>query len=88
MGTEASFLPTSHNKSQDDGRFERLCLKMPSTNAIKMSPYAKYMEDIVCNNRNICTRCINAMKLPEKKGDLGIPTIPCSIKKLCQICFV
>ena len=46
------------------------------------------MKDIVANKRKISNEAITTMladysfegKLPEKRGDPGIPTIPCSIK--------
>jgi hypothetical protein len=61
---------------------------MHLNDAIKMSPYAKYMKDFVSNKRKISTEAITTMlddysfkgKLSEKKDDLGIPTIPCSMK--------
>ena len=47
------------------------------------------MKDIVTNKRKIPTDAITAMlaeysfkgKMPEKRGDPGIPTIPCHIKE-------
>jgi hypothetical protein len=65
-----------------------LFLKIPLTDAIKLPPYSKYMKDIVSNKRNIPNEEISTLlanysfngKVPEKLGDLGIPTIPCSIK--------
>jgi hypothetical protein len=53
-----------------------------------MPPYSKYMKDIVTNKRKIPSEEISTLlanysfdgKVPEKLGDLGIPTIPCSIK--------
>jgi hypothetical protein len=83
-------------KSVDDARFEKfleliknLCLQIPLVDAIKIPPYSKYMKYIVTNKRKkIPNDTITAMlasysfegKLPEKRGDPGIPTIPCNIK--------
>jgi hypothetical protein len=65
-----------------------LFLQIPLTDAIKMPPYLKYMKDIVTNNRKIPSEEIFTLlanysfdvKVPEKLGDPGILTIPCSIK--------
>jgi hypothetical protein len=54
-----------------------------------MSPYAKYMKDIVTNKRKIPKAEISTMHanytfkggIPKKLGDPRIPTIPCSIKR-------
>jgi hypothetical protein len=62
-------------------------LKIPRADAIKIPPYSKYMKDIVNNKRKIPNEAITTMlgdysfkgKLPEKRGDLGIPTVPCTI---------
>ena len=56
---------------------------------LKMSPYAKYMKDIVTNKRKIPKPEISTMLanytfkggISKKLGDPGIPTIPCSIKR-------
>ena len=56
---------------------------------LEMAPYAKYMKDIVTNKRKILEVEISTMLanysfkdgVPKKLGDLGIPTIPCSIKR-------
>ena len=56
---------------------------------LNMPPYAKYMKDIVSNKRKIPKAEISTMLanysfkdgVPKKLGDLGIPTIPCSIKR-------
>jgi hypothetical protein len=53
-----------------------------------MPPYSKYMKDIVSNKRKIPSEEISTLlanysfngMVPEKLGDPGIPTIPCSIK--------
>ena len=64
-------------------------LRMRLTDILKMSPYAKYMKDIVTNKRKISEAEISIMLanyafkggIPKKLGDLGVPTIPCSIKR-------
>src|SRR3954454_9879525 len=63
-------------------------LQIPLTDAIKLPPYSKYMEDIVSKNLKILTEEIFTMlanysfngKVPKKLGAPGTPTIPCSIK--------
>ena len=63
---------------------------MRLTDMLKMSPYAKYRKDIVTNKRKILEAEISTMLanytfkdgVPKKLGDLGIPTIPCSIKRI------
>ena len=87
--------PSKALKSKDEEAFNHfvellrpLFLQVPLTDAIKMPPYAKYMKDIVTNKRKIPETEISTMlanysfkgKIPEKLGDPGIPTIPCSIK--------
>ena len=65
-----------------------LFLQIPLTDAIKFPPNSKYMKDIVTNKRKVPNEEISTMlanysfngKIPEKLGDPGIPTIPCSIK--------
>ena len=65
-----------------------LYLKIPLVDAIKIPPYSNYMKDIVNNKSKIPNEAITAMladysfkgKLPEKRGDPGIRTIPCTIK--------
>jgi hypothetical protein len=65
-----------------------LFLLIPLTDAIKITPYSKYMKDIVTNKRKIPSEEISTLlanysfdgKVPEKLGYPGIPTIPCSIK--------
>jgi hypothetical protein len=55
---------------------------------IEIPSYSKYMKDIVTNKRKIPDDAITAMlasysfegKLPKKRGDSGISTIPCTIK--------
>jgi hypothetical protein len=67
---------------------ETFISEIPLTDAIKMPPYSKYMKDIVTNKRKIPNEEISTLlanysfngKVPEKLGDPGIPTIPCSIK--------
>ena len=87
--------PQEVMKTLDDERFNKfleliksLYLQVPLVDAIKMPPYSKYMKDIVTNKRKIPNEAITAMlaeysfsgKLPEKRGDPGIPTFPCCIK--------
>src|SRR3954468_21849261 len=65
-----------------------LFLQIPLTDAIKLPPYSRYMKDIVTKKRKVPNEAISTMlsnysfsgKIPEKLGDPGIPTIPCSIK--------
>src|ERR1041385_4473903 len=65
-----------------------LFLQIPLTDAIKLPPYTRYMKDIVTNKRKVPNESISTMranysfsgKILEKLGDLGIATIPCSIK--------
>src|SRR3954454_17102878 len=65
-----------------------LFLRIYLTNAIKLPPYSKYMNDIISNKRKIPTKEISTMlanyffngKVPKKLGDPVTPTIPCSIK--------
>src|SRR3954452_13687742 len=67
---------------------ETFVFQIPLTDAIKLPPYSKYMNDIVSNKRKIPTEEISTMlanysfngKIPKKLGDPGTPTIPCSIK--------
>jgi hypothetical protein len=66
---------------------KNLCLQIPLVDALKMPHYSKYMKDIVTNKRKIPSDAITTMladysfegKMPKKRGDLGIPTIPCTI---------
>ena len=61
------------------------------TDMLKVNPYAKYMKEIITNKRKIPEAEISTMLanytfkggIPKKLGDPGVPTIPCSIKKLC-----
>ena len=54
-----------------------------------MNPYAKYMKEIVTNKTKIPEAEISTMHanftfkggIPKKLGDLGVPTISCSIKR-------
>jgi hypothetical protein len=86
--------PGKKHKSREEEHYNRFCewmrplfLQIPLTDAIIMPPYAKYMKDIVTNKRKIPNEEISTLlanysfdgKVPEKLGDLGIPTIPCSI---------
>ncbi|KAI4992853.1 hypothetical protein ZWY2020_007166 [Hordeum vulgare] len=87
--------PPKPSKKKDDEDFERfvemirpIFLHMRLTDMLKMSPYAKYMKDIVTNKRKIPDLEISTMLAnytskggtPKKLGDPGVPTIPCSIK--------
>ena len=89
------FPPKSTTKN-DGEEFERFAemlrpvfLRTRLTDILKMPPYAKYMKDIITNKRKIpeaeiSTKLANYMfkdGVPKNLGDLGIPTIPCSIKK-------
>ena len=88
--------PPKPSKKKDDEDFERFAemirpifLRARLTDILKMPPYAKYMKDIITNKRKIPEAEISTMLanytfkdgVPKKLGDLGIPTIPCSIKK-------
>jgi hypothetical protein len=87
--------PGKKHKSKEEEHYIRFCewmkplfSQIPLTEAIKMPPYPKYMKDIVTNKRKIPNEEIFTLlanysfdgKVPEKLGDPGIPTIPCSIK--------
>nr|QGH59152.1 retropepsin domain-containing protein [Hordeum vulgare subsp. vulgare] len=87
--------PPKPSKKKDDEDFERFVemirpvfLQMRLTDMLKMSPYAKYMKDIMTNKRKIPEVVISTMLAnytfkggpPKKLGDPGVPTIPCSIK--------
>ncbi|KAI5019234.1 hypothetical protein ZWY2020_044122 [Hordeum vulgare] len=87
--------PPKPSKKKDDEDFERFVemirpvfLQMRLTDMLKMSPYAKYMKDIVTNKRRIPQVEISTMLAnytfkggtPKKLRDPGVPTIPCSIK--------
>ena len=87
--------PPKPSKKNDDADFERFVemprpvfLRMCLTDILKMSPYAKYMKDIVTNKRKIPYAEISTVLanytfkggIPKKLGDPGVPTIPCSIK--------
>ena len=87
--------PSKTHKSKEEEQFNQfveylrpLFLRIPLTDVIKIPPYSKYMKDIVTNKKKIPEEEISTMlanysfkgKIPEKLGDPGIPTIPCSIK--------
>src|SRR3954469_20464917 len=87
--------PGKSVKTKEEAHYNKFCewmkplfLQIPLTDAIKLPPYSKYMKDIVTNKRKVSNEAISTMlanysfngKIPEKLGDLGIPTIPCSIK--------
>ncbi|KAI4974683.1 hypothetical protein ZWY2020_048290 [Hordeum vulgare] len=90
--------PPKPSKKKDDEDFERFIemlrpvfLQMRLIDMLKMSPYAKYMKDIVTNKRKIPDLEISTMLAnytfkggtPKKLGDPRVPTIPCSIKGNC-----
>src|SRR3954462_11800222 len=87
--------PGKSVKTKEEEHYNKFCewmkplfLQIPLTDAIKLPPYYKYMKDIVTNKRKVPIESISTMlanysftgKIPEKLGDPGIPTIPCSIK--------
>jgi hypothetical protein len=87
--------PDKKHKSKEEEHYNKFCewmkslfLQIPLTEAIKIPHYSKYMKDIVSNKRKIPSEEISTLlanysfngKVPEKLGDPGIPTIPCSIK--------
>jgi hypothetical protein len=87
--------PNKKHKSKEEEHYNKFCewmkplfLQIPLTDAIKLPPYLKYTKDIVSNKRKIPNEEIYTLlanyslngKVPENLGDLGIPTIPCSIK--------
>src|SRR3954471_10406927 len=87
--------PSKSVKTKEEEQYNKFCewmkplfLQIPLTDAIKLPPYSKYMKDIVTNIRKVPNEAISTMlanysfsgKIPEKLGDPGVPTIPCSIK--------
>src|SRR4051812_321945 len=87
--------PSKSVKTKEEEHYNKFCewmkplfLQIPLTDAIKLPPYYKYMNDIVTNKRKVPNEEISTIlanysfsgKIPEKLGDPGIPTIPCSIK--------
>src|SRR4051812_37205273 len=87
--------PGKSLKTKEEEHYNKFCewmkplfLQIPLTDAIKLPPYSKYMKDIVNNkikvpNEEISTMLANysfSGMIPEKLGDPGIATIPCSIK--------
>src|SRR3954466_10452714 len=87
--------PGKSLKTKEEEHYNKFCewmkplfLQIPLTDAIKLPPYSRYMKDIVTNKRKVPNELISTMlanysfsgKIPEKLGDLGIPTIPCYIK--------
>ncbi|KAI5014236.1 hypothetical protein ZWY2020_055626 [Hordeum vulgare] len=87
--------PPKPSKKKDDEDFEHfvemirpIFLQMRLIDMLKMSPYAKYMKDIVTNKWKIPDLEISTMLAnctfkggtPKKLGDPGVLTIPCSIK--------
>src|SRR4051812_43621352 len=87
--------PGKSVKTKEEKHCNKFCecmkpifLQISLTDAIKLPPYSRYMKDIVTNKRTIPNEAISTMlanysfsgKIPEKLGDPGIPTNPCSIK--------
>src|SRR3954468_3659521 len=87
--------PCKSVKMKEEEHYNKFCewmkplfLQIPLTDAIKLPPYSRYMKYIVTNKRKVPNEAISTMlanysfsgKIPEKLGDLGIPTIPFSIK--------
>ena len=64
-------------------------LRMRLTDILKMSPYAKYMKEIVTNKRKISEDEISTMLanytfkggIPKKLGDQGVPTYHAPLKE-------
>ena len=96
MGSETHAFPPKPSKKKDDEDFERFAemirpifLRMRLIDMLKMNPYDKYMKDIVTNKRKMSEAEISTMLaiytfkggILKKLGDLGVPTIPCSIKE-------
>ena len=88
--------PSKPSKKKDAEDFEHFAemirpifLRMRLTDMLKMNLYAKYMKYIVKNKRKIPKAEISTMLanctfkggIPNKLGDPGVPTIPCSIKR-------
>ncbi|XP_066166973.1 uncharacterized protein [Oryza sativa Japonica Group] len=69
---------------------QKIHIKVPLLDAMQVPTYARYLKDILNNKRPLPTtevvklteHCSNLIihKLPEKKKDLGSPTITCSIE--------
>ena len=89
--------PPKPSKKKDNEDFEHfpemirpIFLRMRLIDVLKTNPYAKYMKDIITNKRKIPEAEISTMLanytfkggIPKKLGDPGVPTIPCSIKKI------
>jgi hypothetical protein len=87
--------PDKKHKSKEEEHYNKFCewmkslfLQIPLIDAIKLSPYSKYMKNIVSNKRKIPNEEISTVlakysfhgKVPKKLGDPGIPTIQCNIK--------
>src|SRR3954469_1194754 len=87
--------PSKSVKTKEEEHYNKFCewmkpifIQIPLTDAIKLPPYSKYMKDTVTSKRKVPNEAISTMhanysfngKIPEKLGDPGIPTIPCSIK--------
>jgi hypothetical protein len=80
----------------------RLSINMPLLDALQVPTYSCYFKDILANKYEIATLGVDHVKISkqcsvaianglEKQGDLGCPTIPCSIgsfnfeKVLCDL---
>src|SRR5215203_4855166 len=86
--------PSKSVKTKEEENYNKFCecmkplfLQIPLTDAIQLPPYSRYMKDIVTNKIKDPNEAISMLanysfscKIPEKLGDQGIPTIPCSIK--------
>ncbi|KAI5002994.1 hypothetical protein ZWY2020_027644 [Hordeum vulgare] len=76
------------NPQPKNRRYDKNDFTARKHDMLKMSPYAKYMKDIVTNKRRIPEVEISTMLAnynikggtPKKLGDPGVRTIPCSIK--------
>src|SRR4051812_29027407 len=87
--------PNKSVKTKEEEHYNKFCewmkplfLQISLTDAIKLPPYSIYMNDIITNKIKVPNEAISTMlanysfsgNIPEKLGDPGIPTIPCSIK--------
>ena len=84
MGSKTNVFSAKKLNSKEEEPYNKFCdwikplfLQIPLTDAIKMSPYSKYMKYIVSNKRKIPTEEISTMlanysfngKVPKKLGD-------------------
>src|SRR3954463_3352146 len=87
--------PGKSLKTKEEEHYNKFCewmkplfLQITLIGAIKLPPYLRCMKYIVSNKRKVPNEAISTKlanysfngKIPEKLGDPGIPTIPCSIK--------